>query len=227
MLRFVDRHAADSLVIVPGWAFDHRIFAGLDLPYNYYIFDATSPSILVDEVKDLVFRIDRCSVSFLGWSKGAFAVCELAARNPELVDELLLISVRRRYDKEELDNMRESLRKNKTACLKRFYRQCFSKEEMERYQWFKTALLKDSLETISMERLMGDLDWLEQVEIRPQDLRGIADVKLIHGVRDAIAPIEHAAELAGALPQSQLIAFEQAGHMPFLRGDFKRRVYEH
>lgn len=227
MLRFVDNHAAKHLVMVPGWAFDHRIFAAVDLPYNYHVFDGPSISSLVDEVKELASKLNVERVSLLGWSKGGFAVCEFAGRNPELVEELLLVSVRRKYDKKELVGMQNNLKKNRTACLKQFYRRCFAKEEMARYQWFKNTLLKDYLETMPMEQLARELDWLGQVEIHPEDLKRIETVKFIHGTADAIAPVEQTRALANSLPQAELIAFEQTGHAPFLRDDFKRRVYGH
>ena len=227
MLRFVDNHAARHLVIVPGWGFDHRIFAGLDLPYDYHVFDSPSISNLTEEVRELVSRLHTEKISLLGWSKGGFAICEFAGTHPELVEEVFLVGVIRKYEKNELENMRENLKKNKAACLKRFYRRCFSTEEMARYQWFKRTLLKDHLETMPAEQLVRDLDWLGQVEIHPEDLQEIERISFLHGTADAIAPVEQAMALADVLPQSQLITFEQTGHMPFLRDDFTRRVYGH
>jgi len=227
MFRFVDNRAAKHLVVVPGWAFDHRIFAGVDLPYNYHVFDGPSISSLADEARELVSELDVQKVSLLGWSKGGFAVCEFAGKHSELVEEVFLAGVRRRYDSKELEAMRKTLVKNRAACLKRFYRRCFAKEEMPQYQWFKATLLEDYLETMSAEQLVRDLDWLGQVEIHPEDLKKIETVKFIHGAADAIAPVEQVRALAEALPQSQLITFEQTGHMPFLRDDFKRRLYGH
>ncbi len=225
MFRFVDRQATAALVIVPGWAFDYRVFSGLDLPYNYYIFDGPSLSSLAEDVEELTGRLGTAKVSFLGWSRGAFAVCDIARRTPEWVDELFLVGVRRRYDREDLEHLQKSVRKNKAACLKGFYRQCFSRDEMEQYQWFKRTLLKDYLETISIDQLTEDLSWLGQAEIHPQDLRDIEEVTFVHGAADAIAPLEQAADLANALPQARLVTLERAGHIPFLHRDFKRRLY--
>lgn len=227
MLRLVDNHAAKHLVVVPGWAFDHRVFAGLDLPYDYHIFDGPSISSLTDEVKQLMSKLGVEKVSLLGWSKGGFAVCEFARRHPQLVEEVFLIGIRKRYDRKELEAMRKTLEKNRAACLKRFYRRCFATEEMARYQWFKATLLEDYLETMSTEQLVDDLDWLGQVEIHPEELRPIERITFLHGAADAIAPVEQVAALAEALPQSRLITFEQTGHMPFLRDDFERRLHGH
>jgi len=225
MFRFVDRHAVNHLVLVPGWAFDHRVFARLELPFNYHLFCGPSLTRFDEEVQELMNGLSFPKISLLGWSKGAFAVCAFAGRKPELVKEVLLVGVRRRYDRSELDAMRASLEKNKTACLKLFYRQCFAREEMAQYEWFKRTLLTDYLAALSMEQLTGELDWLSQAEIRPADLQEIGTVKFIHGSADAVAPIEQARALAEAVPQSELIAFKQAGHAPFLHDDFARRLY--
>jgi pimeloyl-ACP methyl ester carboxylesterase len=211
--------------MVPGWAFDHRVFAGLELPFNYHLFCGPSLSAFEDEVMELAATLNALRVSLLGWSKGAFAVCAFATQHPELVAELFLVGARRKYEPPELEAMRASLQKNKAACLKRFYRQCFAKEEMAQYQWFKNTLLRDYLETLPMELLAGELDWLGQAEIRPADLERIETVKFIHGASDAIAPIEQVTALVEAVPQSELIAFEQTGHAPFLRDDFARRIH--
>ena len=227
MFRLVDRQTARPLVIVPGWAFGHQIFAEMDLPYDYFIFDGLSMSSLTEEVQDLLSDLGTQKVSLLGWSKGAFAVCELAGQHPEWVDELLLVGVRRRYERDELAAMRQNLLKNRAACLKGFYRQCFAKEEMERYQWFKATLLNNYLASMPTERLIDDLDWLRRVEICPDHLQKIEKVTFIHGTADAIAPVEQARELADGLPQSKLVLFEQTGHIPFLRDDFQRRVHGH
>jgi pimeloyl-[acyl-carrier protein] methyl ester esterase len=224
MFRFVDRRATNHLVVVPGWAFDHRIFSRLELPFNYHLLCGSSLALFEDEVRELVSGLGGSKISLLGWSKGAFAVCEFASRDPESVEQLLLVGVRRKYEEQELDTMRMNLERNRAACLKRFYRQCFAKEEMAQYERFKRSLLDEYLEALSMEQLTGELDWLGHVEIRPADLQKVGIVKFIHGGADAVAPIEQARALADAVPQSELIVFEQAGHAPFLRDDFARRV---
>ena len=226
MLRSADNGARQSLVIVPGWGFDGRVFAGLDWPCEWHVADGDSTLSPTDRVAQVVSGLKTERVSLLGWSMGGFAVCEFAGRHPELVDEVILVGMRRKYDKGELADMRRSLEKNKAACLKRFYRRCFAKEEMARYQWFKRTLLEHYLETMPAEKLIRDLDWLGQVEIRPEALGQIEQVRFVHGTGDAIAPIEEAMELVDSVPRGRLITFGQTGHLPFLRDDFTRCVYE-
>ena len=77
------------------------------------------------------------------------------------------------------------------------------------------------------EKLIGDLEWLGQAEIRPEGLGQIEKVRFAHGTGDAIAPIEQAMKLVDSRAHARLITFEQTGHLPFLRDDFTRCVYEH
>jgi pimeloyl-ACP methyl ester carboxylesterase len=202
------------------------VFAGLDWPLEWHVTEGDWTLSPTDRVEQLVGRLKTERVSLLGWSMGGFAVCEFASRHPELVDEVVLVGMRRKYDKGELADMRRSLGKNRAACLRRFYRRCFAKEEMARYQWFKGTLLEYYLETLGTDRLVRDLDWLGQAEIRPQALDQIEKILFVQGTDDGIAPIEEAMELVDSTPQARLITFEQTGHLPFLRDDFTRRVYE-
>jgi pimeloyl-ACP methyl ester carboxylesterase len=226
MLRSADSGVGQSLVIVPGWGFDGRVFAELDWPCEWRVADGDSILNPTDRVEHVVGGLQTERVSLLGWSMGGFAVCAFAGRHPELVDEVILVGMRRKYDKGELAEMRRNLEKNRAACLRQFYRRCFAKEEMARYQWFKGTLLEHYLETLSAERLVRELDWLGQAEMRPEDLGGIETIRFVHGTSDAIAPIEEAMELVDSIPQGRLITFEQTGHLPFLRDDFMRCVYE-
>ncbi len=84
----------------------------------------------------------------------------------------------------------------------------------------------DYLDKMSLDRLIRNLDRLWRVEIRPESLKKLKRIKLVHGRADTIAPVSQAIDIANFLPQSQLITFEQTGHLPFLREDFKRRLYE-
>ena len=54
MFKFVDREKKDHLVIIPGWAFDYRIFASLDLPYNYFFFCDESMAGFEGELRKLL-----------------------------------------------------------------------------------------------------------------------------------------------------------------------------
>ncbi len=226
MFKFADRKKKNHLVLIPGWAFDYRIFAALDLPYNYFFFCDESTVNFEDELKKILARDNIEKISLLGWSQGAFRACDFACKNPDTIEEIILVSLRKKYEKKGLENIKKYLIRNRKAYLYKFYRECFCKDEKDRYRWFRDTFLMDYLDKMSLDRLIRNLDLLWRVEIRPESLKKLKRIKLVHGRADTIAPVSQAIDIANFLPQSQLITFEQTGHLPFLREDFKRRLYE-
>ena len=226
MFKFADRKKKNHLVLIPGWAFDYRIFAALDLPYNYFFFCDESTVNFEDELKKILARDNIEKISLLGWSQGTFRACDFACKNPDTIEEIILVSLRKKYEKEGLENIKKYLIRNRKAYLYKFYRECFCENEKDCYRWFRDTFLMDYLDKMSLDRLIRNLDRLWRVEIRPESLKKLKRIKLVHGRADTIAPVSQAIDIANFLPQSQLITFEQTGHLPFLREDFKRRLYE-
>ena len=210
------------MVLFGGWAFDHRIFDTMKLPYNYIFFRGEAA-----ELKKTLEKNNINKISLLGWSQGAFAACDFAGKNPDAVEEVMLVGTRKRYEKEKLADIKKYLIKNKRAYLYKFYRQCFSKNEEDNYRRFSSSLLKSYLKEMSLERLIEGLDRLGQAEIEPAVLKRLKRIKIVHGLADSVAPVDEAAQIANSLPQSQFITFENTGHLPFLRKDFKKRLYEY
>ena len=77
---------------------------------------------------------------------------------------------------------------------------------------------------MSLSRILGDLEWLGEAEFQPQLLKNIDNPIFVHGKKDAIAPLSEAFDIAETLPNASFIAFEETGHLPFLRDDFKKRL---
>jgi len=225
MFKFVDRNQNKDLVIAGGWAFDHRIFASLDLPYNYFFFTGPRIADFANELTKLLTQKNIEKISLLGWSRGALAISDFISRNRAAIDEVILIGVRKTY-KGRLENIKQYLEKNRSAFLYTFYRECFCRQEKKNYLWFRDTLLKDYLKGMSLKMLIDDLEWLDKVEIHSQSLKNIDNLIFVHGKEDAIAPFSEALGIAETLPNASFIAFEQTGHLPFLRDDFKKRLYE-
>lgn len=226
MFRFVDRNEKKHLVLIPGWAFDYRIFATVDLPYNYLFFDDKSILNFDYELKKSLLENGIEKISLLGWSQGAFAACNFACRNQDIIEELILIGMRKKYEKKTLEKIKGYLLRNSKAYLRKFYKECFCEDEKKHYDWFKAAFLKDYLEIMCSERLIGDLEQLWQVQMQPKLLKKIELIKIVHGQKDMIAPVSQAADIANSLPHARFIAFEKTGHLPFLHEDFRRRLCE-
>lgn len=226
MFKFVDRKESKNLVLISGWAFDYRIFEQLDLPYNYFLFRDNSPTNFEDELKDMLTKNNIDKISLLGWSKGAFSACDFAYKYPQAVDELILAGVRKKYKKDSLEYIKGYLRKNASVFLHRFYKECFSKTEKEQYSWFKKTLLKDYLRNTDADKLIEGLDQLAEKSIEPDLLKEIKNIKIVHGTEDKVAPFDQASTLFDTLDSARLIIFQDTGHIPFLRTDFKQRLYE-
>lgn len=200
-------------VLICGWAADYRIFGRLSSKINYLLsgnFSAlTFEKSLLKAIKDN--KISK--ISLTGFSLGGFAAAEFASKHPDLIEELVLISVRKKYKKEELAKLKELLKRNKKAYLYKFYAQCFLKKEQANA--FKQDLFKDYCEKFDLKYLLETLDYLGQAEIKPELLNKVKKIKIIHGERDAIAPIQEAAAIVKSLPRAEFIPLKNTGHIPF------------
>ncbi len=226
MFKFVDRKQSRNLVLIGGWAFDYRIFETMDLPYNYFFYIDEAQGGFETELKQLLTKRRFEKISLFGWSQGAFVACDFASRNPDITEEVILVGLRKKYERKNLHQIKDYLLKNKKAFLYKFYRDCFCQEEEKHYLWFKKNLLKDYLKKMELGKLVSGLDALAQYQIRLESLKEIERIKIAHGREDAIAPESDAIDIANSLPQAEFISFECAGHLPFLRQDFKKHFHE-
>jgi pimeloyl-ACP methyl ester carboxylesterase len=225
MFKFLERKEKNYLVLIPGWAFDYRIFYTLDLPYNYLFFSNKYVLDFENSLSAVLRKNNIERVSFFGWSQGAFLACDFAGKNPDIVNEIILVSIRKQYRKEALENIKEYLKKNRISYLYKFYRECFCKQEINSLSWFKKNFLKYYLQNTELENLISNLNWLSHVQIKPESLKKIRRIKIVHGRNDKIAPLREAIEIKDNLPRAKLIIFEDTGHLPFLRSNFKERLF--
>lgn len=216
--KFINRKESRLAVLIPGWATDHRIFEGLNLKYNYLIPKKFYPFDFEDVLLRTLKKRNIKHVSLFGFSLGGFLAAEFASRHSHLVDKLILIGTRLKYRHKEIDNIRKLLRKSKVAFLYKFYSQCFEKKID--FVRFKSKLFRDYYENFDLDYLMNTLDYLENAQIRPESLKGIKHITIIHGRLDRIAPFSEAVHIKDSLPNANLIGLEDEGHMPFLRKDF-------
>lgn len=227
MFKFIDRKRQKTLVFIPGWAFDCRVFETVDMPYNYLFFESRTIADIEKGLEDCLRQRDLKKISLFGWSQGAFAASSFAAGHGDIVDEVILVGAKRRYEESALEAVKGLLKKGRRGYLHSFYKECFSPEETDCYAQMRKTLLKDYMETLPLEGLMAGLDWLCGRQIDAGCLKDMTGVKFIHGTDDRIAPIGEARSIAGDMPLAKFIAFERSGHLPFLREDFTTRLYEH
>ena len=208
--RHIDRGKAHSIVLVPGWATDYRIFDSLDLEFNYILPIDFSPLEFEDNLLYFMDENGIDKISLFGWSLGGFVAAEFASRHKEMIDELILTGIREKYSDEEIVLTKGYLNKNKKGRLYKFYSQCFyKKDQMKRFR----GLIKEYCANMSLNHLYEGLDYLAETAIDPGSLKDIETIKIIHGEHDAISPIEEVLNIKKMLLQVEFISIKDAGHV--------------
>ncbi|MBU0694411.1 MAG: alpha/beta hydrolase [Candidatus Omnitrophica bacterium] len=220
--KFIDRKKKRALVLIPGWATDYRIFSLLDLNFNYLIPLKFWPFDFGDELLKAIGENNLKFVSLFGFSLGGFLAAEFACKYPSLIDELILVSIRKKYNKKELEKIEGYLKKNKKAYLYKFYNQCFPNEKDA--AWFKDKLLREYCRCFSLGYLIETLNYLKNAKMNIPSLVSQNKIKIIHGELDSIAPLREAAAVKHSLPQAKLICVKNKGHIPFLERDFAKYI---
>lgn len=222
IFKYLDRGQQKTILLIPGWATDYRIFNSLNLEFNYLLPLDFSPFTFESSILNALGEQGLEKISLLGWSLGGFLAAELSAKYPNLVEELILVSIRKKYKEAEIARIKELLKKSKKGYLYKFYGQCFSKKIS--LSWFKENLLKTYCQQFELEYLLKTLDYLEKSQIDTQALSMIKRVKLIHGESDRIAPIDEAREVQEAIAGAELITIKDSGHIPFLETDLGKYI---
>ncbi|MCP4649019.1 MAG: alpha/beta hydrolase [PVC group bacterium] len=210
----IDRNYKDSLVLIPGWATDYRIFELFDLPYNYLIPTAFWPLDFEQELLLVLAERKIEEISLFGYSLGGFLAAELAVRNPDLISKVVLAGIRTHYPKKEIGLVKRLLKKDKVGYLDKFYEQCFL--DNQEFLRFKEKLSKNYVQEFSLEYLLKTLDYLEQTSIDVESLNKLkTKVTLIHGEDDHIAPIQGAQTIKNKLNNCGFLLLEDVGHFLF------------
>ncbi len=208
------------MLLIPGWATDPGIFESLDLPFNYFLPEDISPLDFDEEFITSADDLKSSGLHILGWSMGGFIAAHLASKYPSMFKSVILVSVRRRYERDVIENIKRYIRKNAKAYLYKFYEGLFSEGEEENKRWFKMKLLERYMAEMNPEFLSEGLDYLLRTELECGALTG-PNVIFVHGDADGIAPIEEAKAAFDGLPQAKFLSIKNARHLPFLRKEFK------
>ncbi len=221
--KFIDRHFKDVLLLIPGWATDYRIFATLELNYNYLLPVHFSFTNFAKGLSEELGKRGIEKIFILGWSLGGFLAYDFALENPERVKGLSLLSICRGFNQAILENARSGIKKNKKAFLYKFYLDNFAKDDREGLSWFRKYLLKDYLQCLGSEDLLAGLDYLYQARIIPESLARIEGVRVYHGKDDLIVSLKEAYRLSPFLEKGAFISLSGLGHALFLNHQFKEK----
>lgn len=218
--KFLNRGKKTTLVLIPGWAADYRVFDKLDLDFNYLLPLHLS---IANFEGDLIKTLKECfleKISLFGWSLGGFLAANFCKENSFLVDQLFLVGIRKKYDSQEIEKIKKILADRKKGYLYKFYADCFYKKE--NFGYLKKNLIKDYLNQMKLDYLITGLNYLKKAEISPAILEGVKKIKIIHGEFDEIAPLQQAKELEANLPQAEFVLVKKSGHIPFLKNNFNQ-----
>lgn len=218
--KLLHRGHKDTLMLLPGWATDYRIFTLLDLEYNYLLPYRYSPFSLENELPAVLDKYHLKKISVLGWSLGGFVAGVLGHKYRDRINEITLVGIRKRYEKELLAKTKTLLLENKKAVLYQFYRDCFSSNEQEAFLWFKNNLFSNYLAELDLSCLEEGLDYLSTAEIDPLALNKLP-INIIHGEKDKVAPIQETLALKNDLAQVNYFCIKGAGHAVFFNPMFK------
>jgi pimeloyl-ACP methyl ester carboxylesterase len=120
-IKFIDRGFKEHIVLIPGWATDWRIFAELDLNYNYLLPVEFDPFNFERELIEQLDKLSLDKISLFGWSMGGFLAAGFSANNPQRVHELIFLSIRQKHDPLLLKDIESKLKAGKNAYLYKFY----------------------------------------------------------------------------------------------------------
>jgi len=151
-----------------------------------------------------------------GWSAGGALALQLAAMAPERFSGLILISSFAQLagengaDPRALLAMRRRLDRNPRAVVRDFFAACLSPggDPMLRDAWEGEAAAMEA------EILKQGLDCLLHLDLRDRLPQIAVPALVVHGARDAVAPVELGRLLARGLPRAEWLELPDAGHAP-------------
>jgi pimeloyl-[acyl-carrier protein] methyl ester esterase len=184
-----------SLVLLPGWATDARIFGPLFPGVAAVKTGPLQAEGFSDRLARFLGLAGGGPVTIVGWSLGGFLAAEFARRHPDRVRRLVLVGVRRRYPGGELEAVRASLERDRRGCLSGFYAQCFFPSQMAAYRLFRAGLQEEYLREMDDGSLRSGLAYLSTATLSAAVLPG-CPVTVVHGEKDVVAPASEAQELA-------------------------------
>jgi pimeloyl-ACP methyl ester carboxylesterase len=209
-----------SVVLLPGWATDRRIFEGV-LPGVTAV--TTGPLRPEGFAARLAAFLDRAApgpVTVVGWSLGGFLAAGFAREYPERVRRLVLVGIRRAYPEGEVAAILRSLSTVPGGCLSGFYARCFYPSQIPAYRRFRGRLQEAYLREMDVGALREGLAYLAGARLSGGTLPP-CPVAIVHGVDDVIAPIAEAEGVARECGNATFHPLPEAAHAAFLAEGFR------
>ncbi len=216
------------LYVLPGWCLGRGPlnFAVDALQGQFFDLPGYLAAPLIKDfdaaVADIAERLPA-GAALCGWSLGAQMALAVAARFPEKVGKLILVAGTVSFVQREgwphgmpppmLAEFAAAIAADAEAMLPRFVGG-FNRGDAKA-KAVTLELLKLADPRPAGEVLATGLDWLRDVDLRPDAGKIQAPTLLIQGAADPLMPLAAAQSLATMIPGARLAVFDDCAHAPF------------
>jgi len=226
----------ENLVLLHGWGLHSGVWAelmpALSSRYHVHAIDLPGHGLsaaarvgTLDDAADEIAAIVPGSSAVCGWSMGGLVAQRLAQLHPGKVRALVLAGATpcflERSDwphamrTKTLDDFAAGLHADREATLVNFVRlnALNGARGREAIRAFTERLFERGAPAQSA--LSATLEWLRESDLRAHAAQLPRRTLVLHGARDALAPIEAGRWLARAIPGAALHEWPDAAHLPF------------
>jgi len=217
---FVVGEGDPSVVLLPGWATDGRIFEGVFPGVPAVTTGPLRPDRFSRRLAAFLDRAARGPVAVVGWSLGGFLAAEFAREYPDRVRRVVLVGIRREYPEGDVATVLRSLAADPGACLSAFYAQCFYPSQIPAYRRFRAGLQPAYLREMDEGVLREGLSFLAEARLSGDALPP-CPVAIVHGEKDVVAPLAEAEGIARESGNATFHPLRGAAHAAFLADGFR------
>jgi len=212
-----------SMVLLPGWATDGRIFEGVLPGVAAVTTGPLRPERFPRRLAAFLDRTARGPVTVVGWSLGGFLAAEFAREYPDRVRRVVLVGIRREYPEGDVARVLRSLSADPCSCLSGFYTQCFFPSQMPAYRRFRARLQAAYLREMDGGALREGLSYLAGASLSRETLPA-CPVAIVHGEKDVVAPLSEAEGVAREGGNATFHPLPGGAHAAFLADGFRAVV---
>jgi pimeloyl-ACP methyl ester carboxylesterase len=212
-----------SMVLLPGWATDGRIFEGVFPGAPAVTTGPLRPEGFSRRLAAFLDCTARGPVTVVGWSLGGFLAAEFAREYPDRVRRVVLVGIRRKYPEGDVERVLRSLSADPGACLSAFYAQCFYPSQIPAYRRFRAGLQPEYLREMDGVALRDGLSYLAEARLSPETLPA-CPVAIVHGEKDVVAPLSEAEGVAREGGNATFHPLPGGAHAAFLADGFRAVV---
>jgi len=209
-----------SMVLLPGWATDGRIFEGVLPGVSALTTGPLRPEGFSRRLATFLDRAARGPVTVVGWSLGGFLAAGFAREYPDRVRRVVLVGIRRAYPEGEVAALLRSLSTVPGGTLSGFYARCFYPSQIPAYRRFRSRLQEAYLREMDVGVLREGLSCLAGAKLSGGTLPA-CPVAVVHGEDDVIAPFAEAEGVARECGNATFHPLPGAAHAAFLADGFR------